>query len=123
MKRDMELVRSILLKIEESPYEDKVIRNFGLEGQSAEKVNYHLGIMREAGLIVCMEVKSDQTGSMFWPRKLTWEGHEFLDAARNETIWKRAWDQVKSKGGTVGLDVMKQLLVVEAKQFFLNTSQ
>ena len=28
-------------------------------------------------------------------RKLTWQGHEFLDAARNETIWKEAKEVTK----------------------------
>jgi hypothetical protein len=42
--------------------------------------------------------------------RLTWEGHEFLDAARDDTRWKRAWTIVREKAGSVTVDVLKQVL-------------
>ena len=42
---------------------------------------------------------------------MTWEGHEFADAARDETRWKKAMGIVEEKGGAVTLDVLKELLL------------
>lgn len=42
---------------------------------------------------------------------LTWEGHEFAEAARDERRWKNAMGIVAERSGNITLDVMKQLLV------------
>jgi hypothetical protein len=42
---------------------------------------------------------------------LTWAGHEFADAARDETRWKKAMGFVKEKGGAVTIGVLTQLLI------------
>jgi len=46
---------------------------------------------------------------------LTWAGHDFLDAARNERAWEFAKRSI-SKVGTVAFDVTKALLIQWAKQ-------
>lgn len=51
--------------------------------------------------------------------EITIEGHEFLEASKNETIWKKALEFVKSKGGGIALDVLKQLLVKFSVDLFL----
>jgi hypothetical protein len=43
--------------------------------------------------------------------RLTWEGHEFLDAAQDESRWKKAMGLVAEKAGSVTTDVLKELLV------------
>jgi hypothetical protein len=50
--------------------------------------------------------------------KLTWSGHEFLDNARNESIWKETMKTVKEKGGSVGIGILTQVLTSVAKQQF-----
>ncbi len=42
---------------------------------------------------------------------LTWEGHEFSEAARDDTRWNKAMTVVKEQGGSITLGVLKQLLV------------
>ena len=41
---------------------------------------------------------------------LTWAGHDFAEAARDETRWKNVMKTVKEKGGSVTIDVLKALL-------------
>ncbi len=43
-------------------------------------------------------------------RNLTSAGHDFAETARSETIWKRAMDTVKEKGGAITVGVLTQLL-------------
>jgi hypothetical protein len=42
---------------------------------------------------------------------LTWQGHEFAEAARDETRWKKAMGMVADKGGSITLAVLQQLLI------------
>jgi len=50
------------------------------------------------------------------PTCLTWEGHNFLDAAREESRWKKAMTVIKDKAGTVSFEIVKQVLVSMAKE-------
>ena len=42
---------------------------------------------------------------------LTSAGHDFADAARSDSTWKKATAVAKDKAGGVTLDVMKQVLI------------
>jgi len=45
----------------------------------------------------------------------TWEGHEFIDAARDDSRWKKATEKVGSAAGSVPLKVLTDVLVSLAK--------
>ena len=49
--------------------------------------------------------------------RLTWKGHEFLDAARNDTVWKTTLGHIKKAGVAVMLPVPEDLLKKGAKEF------
>jgi len=110
MKRDMELIRKILLTIEEQ-YIDTALYNIKIEGYDLKTIAYHCDIMHEAGIIsdYGASYAEDELYS-FGVGHLTWQGHEFLDAAKNDTVWNKAMTVVKEKGGSVTLDIMKELL-------------
>ena len=73
--------------------------------------------MAEAGLI---EAKNTTTMQNFsWrPTGLTWQGHEFLDAVRNDTVWRKTTALIKEKGGSVPFEVIKALAVKVAGSLF-----
>ena len=108
MKRDMDLVRKILFQLEERSDEQQS-DPMSFAGCSTEDIHYHIKIMYQAGLI---EVIGGATDLYSWvPLGLTWAGHDFLDAAREQTRWDKAKHLVKDKAGTVSFDVFKQLLI------------
>jgi hypothetical protein len=39
------------------------------------------------------------------------KGHEFLDAACNETVWKKTTEIITDKGGSIPFEVLKDLLI------------
>jgi hypothetical protein len=41
---------------------------------------------------------------------LTWEGHDFIEAVRNETVWRKAFGIITEKGGGFTLEMIKELL-------------
>jgi hypothetical protein len=45
------------------------------------------------------------------PRRLTWLGHEFLDAAREDLRWGQAKRLVLEKTGSVSFATLQQVLV------------
>lgn len=116
MKRDMELVREILLKTEAYP-EGSGWVDLHIDGPSAEIVSYHVKIMAEAGLLEAHDLST--MGNFSWkPGALTWHGHEFLDAVRNDTVWKKTRELVKDKGGSVPFEVLQALVIKVAGSFF-----
>jgi len=47
------------------------------------------------------------SGSIWKAKRLTWAGHEFIEAARNDTVWHKTKTLVKEKTGTLTLEVLK----------------
>ena len=108
MKRDMDLVRQILLEIEKQPFSGGWI-DLSIEGHTPEGISYHVMILHEAGLVEALDLSS--SGNIKWkPTSLTWEGHEFLEAARDNFRWKKATSTVLEKAGGITFGVLKQML-------------
>jgi hypothetical protein len=105
MKRDMDLIRKILVEIEESSIEG--VPEF--DGYEPANVAYHCRLLLDAGLITAADVSSHD-GEAYLISGLTWAGHDFLDAARNETVWNKAKEVIKSKGGGFTFDILKLVL-------------
>ncbi|PSF33884.1 hypothetical protein C7H19_19365 [Aphanothece hegewaldii CCALA 016] len=117
MKRDMELVRKILLKIEESNTYDEPI-DIEIEGYTQSSINFHVAIMKQGGLVELFgnPIATFDSSTSYFPSRLTWQGCEFLDASRNENVWQRALKTIKEKGGGVAFEVIKALLIQYAKE-------
>ena len=89
MKRDIDLVRKLLIYLEEKP-NGKIVKDLELEGFLKGEVQYHLILMDQAGLINCERSVSSTTSDRVirvYPFSLTWQGHEFLEASRSDTLW------------------------------------
>jgi len=69
--------------------------------------------MNQAGLIDAIPREAIY---QWFPVNLTWQGHEFLDAARNEIIWNKAKSKVLEVSGGWSLELLKTYLLFEAKQ-------
>jgi hypothetical protein len=69
--------------------------------------------MNEAGLIkaaITTVIESESPSAM--PRTLTWQGHEFLDAARSDTLWQRAKATVFNATGGLSIELLKDALLM-----------
>lgn len=122
MKRDLQLVREILLHFEAKQdwaYEDPVV----IEGYEKKLVDYHVQIMYEAGLINGEPTKTEQERLYdVLPFRLTWEGHEFLDNTKGGR-WNKIWKKISEKGGDFAFDIVKRLATKYSEdQLFFNAS-
>lgn len=116
MKRDMDLVRKILLRSAEKP-DGRPSRDVAFEGYSEEMVAYHIHLLCEAGLLDGITPRPTNSGRFrtCLIGNLTWRGNEFVDAAAKETTWEKAKALVASKG----LDMTFALAVEALKRVTL----
>jgi len=120
MKRDMDLIRKILLEIESHEHGDAP-QNFSVEGYSKETVGYHVHLLGEAHLLEVTHstVYGDRSPQAI-PLNMTWDGHDFLDACRDENIWNRAKSEIGERVSSVSFGVLKQVLVKIGTDVVLN---
>jgi hypothetical protein len=109
MKLDMDLVRKILIALED--HEHGFYNQFlAIEGYSSEQIGYHVTLMEEAGLLLAIDSTDMSSRSPeAMPHRLTWQGHQFLNACRDESRWTKAKSIFKDAGG-VSFDIAKEIL-------------
>lgn len=100
MQRDMDLVRRILIGLENGSVGPDP-NNVPIDGYAQDQIGYHVFIMMEAGLVHGEMVASPGCGQLpqASPYSLTWNGHEFLDSAREESRWNQARQLLNKVGG------------------------
>ena len=116
MKRDMNLVREILIWAENQEH-GFVFGNPKIEGYSDEEIGYHVFIMNEAGLVKAHDFTSmaDKSPNALL-HQLTWNGHEFLGAAKDDTIWSKAKNTIFKTTTSITLDLLMEWLKTEARE-------
>lgn len=115
MKRNMDLIRMVMLEAEKSkdPYE---LIDPKFEGHSETEISYHIALLDDAGLLHGRDRSA--IGVFRWSAgALTWAGHEFVEAIRDDDIWKEALAiTAKSGNGTVFELLKKALMSVLEKR-------
>lgn len=108
MKRDWDVIRKVLLAVEESPRARVLFKDLQNVVDSEEQdLQYQLRLMEEAGLLDHMTVGEWHNLDLGW--RLTWEGHELIDKIRNDTVWKDTKDVFKEKGVGLTFDLLGQV--------------
>lgn len=109
MKRDMDLIRYILLSIEDK-YIDSSLQNLQIEGFDMKTVAYHCKILFQENLISYYKpIEADNGLYGFFVGSLTWEGHDFLDKIRDNSIWNKTKAVITDKGLPMIVDTIKQI--------------
>jgi hypothetical protein len=109
MKRDMELVRLILLKVEEEgTTPDYWMPDFMIDGyeEAPDEVAYHVWLLRQAGFLEAEQAASDEF--LMEPKCLTWSGAEFLDSIRDPEVWRKTKEGAARAGGA-GVELLWEI--------------
>ena len=134
MQRNMDLVRTILMRMEGNPTgwpsqemgfqcfppqaksttttttTPAPVQILGIMGFSAQEIGYHVHIMMQEGLVEgCDATNFESDGPEAIPTSLTWKGHEFLDLARDQERWNRA-KAIIAKVGSAPIMVWMKVL-------------
>jgi hypothetical protein len=109
MKRDVDLIRTLFFEVEKLP-EDGRLPDIPIPAATDKLEFYpHVRLACEAGLVDAIDTTA--SGAPCWrPMRLTWSGHEFLDAYRSDTAWQKAKDLVASTTGAVTLEGLKVVI-------------
>lgn len=110
MRRDLDLIRQIVLAVEDLPG-GSLNEELKVEGRTREEVGYHSYLIIDAGLAKGIDVKYLEDTSPIWQiTQLTAAGHDFADASRNDTIWKKAKGKIGEHGGAFTIEIVKGVL-------------
>lgn len=109
MKLNPDCLRAVLIAYEALP---AINREIGLkiEGFSDEELYSHQQLLEDAGFIELSYEGSSSDPYLTFPKRLTYAGHEFLNASRDESNWKAVKNGMLKAGGFV-IEVAKPLLI------------
>jgi len=110
MKRDMDLVRRLLLDLESAP--GPLDGSHEVSGYDEDAVAYHLGLLIRSGFADGPEPQytfenTSKAPDFVLALRLTPAGHDFVDTMRDETVWKKVKEKTAKAGSSVALDVIK----------------
>ena len=114
MRRDMEVIRKILLASMDS---DGPIE--GVEGIEARVFAAHAELLEEAGLAKCHIVASSDSAdptplkAIIW--RLTWDGFDFACSIQDQTLWERVCDWVIKPTGAWTFALLRQVIEYELR--------
>ena len=114
MKRDLDLYRAILLAVE-SASEDNWGSDLDPEefpNHTTEVVRHHVALLEDAGYL---EVIDHIVGNnIIDTGRITHSGYDFLDAVRDELVWKKTKNAAESVG-SFSISVLKDVAIGLAK--------
>lgn len=112
MKRDMDLIRLLLLEITGEEVD--------FSGYTSDVIRYHQWLLIDAKLA---------EGNVTWIHghvvaasisRLTWSGHDFLETIKSEDVWQKTRNTVIEKGVGTPFEVLKQLATKVTMEILLS---
>lgn len=118
MKRNPELIRNILLKIEANP-PAQPMPSLECAGHTPEEVLEHVMLLKDGGFIEAFVegFEGPCFPAQFWIYRMPWVGQEFLAKARNDTLWKKVVAQAEEKGMPTSISIINSLLEAAAEKY------
>jgi len=108
VKRNWDTIRELLTKVEECTLPSETVRLAHFPTDREAEISYHISLLIEAGLVHGQMSQTITPGVWdFLAKRLTWDGHEFLDSIRSETVWARTKKAFLDKGVEMSFDLVK----------------
>jgi hypothetical protein len=105
MKRDMDLIREILLQAEECPAGTRWTAKPLLDHSISDVVE-HVQLLIDAGFVDGRTLGNEAAMIL----RITHAGHEFIDSSREPTRWEKAKAKALSAGAPLTVTVLKAIL-------------
>jgi Hypothetical protein (DUF2513)/Restriction endonuclease len=110
MKRDLSLIRKLVLMVEDAP--TGWAPKLAVDEYSESQVGYHAHLLVEAGLARGVDVTTHGSeGPQALITSLTWAGHEFAELARDDDRWNKALGSIINGAQAITFEALKGLLV------------
>ena len=122
MKRDWDTIRNILTKLEDNTLPNSTLQLSNFPAEEAEKISYHAELLFEANLVDGEMIKTLGRGAHdFFITRLTWNGHEFLDAINNDTVWEKTKKSFATSGISMTVELVKSIATDTATSLIKST--
>ena len=104
MERDLDLIRLLLLELEG--------KQVDMSAYDAAQINYHKQLLLDAHLAEgsVSHRLGDPTGYVILKR-LTSNGHDYLDAIRDDTLWAKVKRELTKRGGDLTFTAIKAIAI------------
>ena len=118
MKRDFDLIRTLMKEIEATPAgEEWQPASYDCHG--GESVQEHMRLLVDAGYITG-EIGCYVSGDAYYHAiRLSWNGHEFLSATKNPAIWAKAREKIMDSSVSFTVPVVLDWLKKQVQDTFL----
>jgi len=113
MKRNLDLIRDILFSVEGAPA-GSTIGGIDFPDHDQMEISEHVQLLLDDGYI---EGKVLRPHGIYAVTRLTARGHDFLDNARNSTVWKQVLHEAKEKGMSTSMTILNKLLEGALKKY------
>ena len=115
MKRDMDLVRWILLHVEAMDPDGTTLFAYP-DAYDSDATYEHVRLLESAGYVTANYEMGNPPG--IHGMMLTWVGHDLVDSIRDESIWSEIKNKISSVSGSVSIDVLKALAAQAVRSKF-----
>lgn len=108
MKLNQDLIRELLLYVEENGIGKSPKRGIEIYGYTQDEIYYHFKKLVEAGYING-EIKELQSNALdYWD--LSWKGHQYLEHIRDKYIWEEVKRKLELDGLKTGaFEIIKEI--------------
>jgi hypothetical protein len=112
MKRDLDLIRDILLSVESwNGSQPLTLRSLTYEGKTTQEIGYQIELLNDFGYIDVRIIK-DHVGIGYLDAfivRMKMAGHEYLDSVRSPEVWNKTKTTLEKAGGGAALDASRIL--------------
>ena len=107
MPRDVDLIRDLILRFEQNGTSVP-------PGRSQQEVAYHVKQLIDEGFVEGRVVMKPSPGKLlphsFFINDITWKGHDFSKAVRDESVWCRTKDHFRERSVPWTVDLVLEFL-------------
>lgn len=110
MKRDLDLFRAILFRLESlNTYQHRIqLQNFSDLAPDWDTLVLHFELLRDSGFIECLD-NSTMSSRNFIIIRMTNQGYDYLDAIRSDSVWQSVKEKLSSVGGSASSELISQI--------------
>ncbi|HUH18566.1 DUF2513 domain-containing protein [Albibacterium sp.] len=111
MKRDFDVIREVLLKIEASDRRRPMYRMIEIDGYSSDDVDYNIDL-----LIKNQFIEATRRGkALYMLKDITYKGHDLLDNIRDKGFFEKVKKYTSEKGIPLTFETLKATVPIIAK--------
>lgn len=108
MKRDMSIIREVLLLCEQSSAGFN-LASMCTSQEEKDIYGYHVQLLDDAGYVKANVKNSSGGHAVFiYVERMTWQGTELLESLRNESVFKQAMKRLAQSAGAFSIALFQK---------------